>query len=793
MEGGGNGCSGGSFQDALMSLGNMHQREVGLLRQEYEDVVRALRRENQELRASLAKAGISNEETIIDSMEAATSSQRRSPFAAKASAAAPERAETTLALLPSHAEKGNGHAVNGFERRTVAVRDSLREVLIEGEFRIKEQWNKVTEVAHWGSNLDAFMVRFGSAAATKAQPRWSSQLLGKGMQQAMIATAAASQVPIQDEEDTVTDGVDAGCTIYPNSTFRLTWDLSGLVLIGYDLIAIPLNLAFTPEPNLFSMTMDWTTLLFWTADMCQGFFLGYFEKGLYVSNNKRILKHYLLTWFVPDVVVVGPEWLVTVASSSLMGADADSVGEIGKIMKGARAVRALRLLRLLKLQRIINLLYDMIESEHTFIVVNLAKLLVAVLVLNHVIACLWFLIGRVCMENGMTNWINVAAIDSESSEYKYLSALHWSLTQFTPASMDISARNIWERAFSIVVLFFAMVAFSSIVASITGSMTSLRNMKTEDMKQFWLLRRYLRQRNVAVELSDRIFKYLEHETQKQSKLLQRKSITVLQHLSVALQGELTHALNSPFLTGHPFFDHLDTNMSVVMHRLCHLCLKLQSHAEREVIFSAGEKAIQMYFVKGGGMMQYSLVDGAKLDPSPTKGDWLGEAVLWTEWRHQGELQSINTNELIVVDPNSFLEVMRAHPRPWFYAKRYAIKFVKLLNTLEPSRVIDVLKEEDLSSINVSDCDKIGLTQSSEIPNECDSHSDSAEFSMSVPGDAKQTDEPDENSGRYSGGTSVRGGCASVFPAPPARRGLGLCPCGVGLSCEPWPATARGRR
>merc|ERR1712048_207745 len=107
---------------------------------------------------------------------------------------------------------------------------------------------------------------------------------------------------------------------------------------------------------------------------------------------------------------------------------------------------------------------------------NLAKLLLSVLVLNHVVACVWFLIGRLAMENESRNWITVGELNGTDVAYMYSTSLHWSLTQFTPASMDISARNIWERAFSIVVLFFAMVAFSSIVGSITGSMTSLRNM-----------------------------------------------------------------------------------------------------------------------------------------------------------------------------------------------------------------------------------------------------------------------------------------------------------------------------
>merc|ERR1719476_1336289 len=110
------------------------------------------------------------------------------------------------------------------------------------------------------------------------------------------------------------------------------------------------------------------------------------------------------------------------------------------------------------------------------------------MVLNHVIACVWYLIGRLSMAEGLANWVEFGKVKGSAISYLYATSLHWSLTQFTPASMDISARNIWERLFSVMVLVFAMLVFSSIVASITSAMMKLRNMQGDEMRQFWLLR-----------------------------------------------------------------------------------------------------------------------------------------------------------------------------------------------------------------------------------------------------------------------------------------------------------------
>merc|ERR1719210_2607181 len=118
------------------------------------------------------------------------------------------------------------------------------------------------------------------------------------------------------------------------------------------------------------------------------------------------------------------------------------------------------------------------------------------------IACMWFLVGKESQSAGFErSWV-------DSTEdylhhhwtYQYATSLHWSLTQFTPASMDVVARNLYERLYSIAILFFAMVAFSSIVGTVTSSMTVLRGMKNDKQKSLWVLRRYLKQERISMDL-----------------------------------------------------------------------------------------------------------------------------------------------------------------------------------------------------------------------------------------------------------------------------------------------------
>ena len=69
------------------------------------------------------------------------------------------------------------------------------------------------------------------------------------------------------------------CVLRPSSFARVTWDLVGLCLICWDMMYIPVQLAFDLDQVPFTEFMFWVTLLFWTADIPLSFFTGYFDKG----------------------------------------------------------------------------------------------------------------------------------------------------------------------------------------------------------------------------------------------------------------------------------------------------------------------------------------------------------------------------------------------------------------------------------------------------------------------------------------------------------------------------------
>merc|ERR1711937_458163 len=91
-------------------------------------------------------------------------------------------------------------------------------------------------------------------------------------------------------------------------------------------------------------------------------------------------------------------------------------------------------------------------------------------------------------------------VDNRDFIYLYTTSFHWSLTQFTPASIAVQPQNPTERVFAILVLLGTLLTFSSFVSGITGAMMYLRSLSSVKSKKFWMLRRYLSETQVPVPL-----------------------------------------------------------------------------------------------------------------------------------------------------------------------------------------------------------------------------------------------------------------------------------------------------
>ncbi|CAK9061762.1 Cyclic nucleotide-gated cation channel alpha-3 (Cone photoreceptor cGMP-gated channel subunit alpha) (Cyclic nucleotide-gated channel alpha-3) (CNG channel alpha-3) (CNG-3) (CNG3) [Durusdinium trenchii] len=367
-------------------------------------------------------------------------------------------------------------------------------------------------------------------------------------------------------------------------------------------------------------------------------------------------------------------------------------------------VRTVRLLRLVKLKRILATIKDRITSEAVFILLNICKLILLLLLVNHFIAATWYLVGTVFEETH--NWVDEYKMrkDQAGLGYRYSTSLHWSLTQFTPASMDVHPQNVWERYFAIMVLIAGLVLFSSFISSITGSMSQLRNMKADKSKQFWLLRRYLKQQKVPRDLCFRVTRYIEYALKTVDERVPEERITILTSLTDQLRNELKFFTHFRCLVAHPMFCYIRKMSEAILNRMSGRVLHTKELAAADPLFSLVDAASEMFFIQQGNI-HYGLVpdrsrnefssdwETASVDSLHSfhsipitdastvleQDDYLCEVAIWCNWAHVGVAQAMDETTVIGIDVKSFCDLTLEDADLSEIATLYSRRFVEKMS------------------------------------------------------------------------------------------------------------------
>jgi hypothetical protein len=484
----------------------------------------------------------------------------------------------------------------------------------------------------------------------------------------------ASRSSLDDDLDRVVDYVGGRCIADPNARSRLVWDITGIFMLMYDLVLIPLALAFQLESSLVIDVMSLITLIYWILDIPASCITGYFAvDGTLVTAPAKIWRRYATTWFGMDVIVVSID-LYTLAMAGQR--EAAGVMRAGRMLRMLRVLRTLRLLRLAKLRHLVLVIQDNMDSEYTSTVFNILKYIIVIIIINHYVACGWYWLGRsMSTHDPDSSWVRSEGLDQRSSSYQYLTSVHWSLTQFTPASIDVQPRNETERLYAIFVLLFALCVFSSFLGSISAAMTHLRNITFNYDKQMWLLRKYLREQGVSRKLVVRIHTYVTVIATMRSKRVPANRVELLSYLSEPLREVLQTDMFKPKLVIHGFFALLKDS---VLAKICSDAVGQESLSRDDVLFTAGSAADSMFFISTGLLQYESHVGKRKKDEVPA-GRCFSEAVLWTQWMHLGRMMSMRESDLVKLNAASFRHIVLEFPVHSSVARTYGAIFLRNLN------------------------------------------------------------------------------------------------------------------
>mmetsp|Transcript_25309 Transcript_25309/g.58787 ORF Transcript_25309/g.58787 Transcript_25309/m.58787 type:complete len:843 (-) Transcript_25309:225-2753(-) len=446
----------------------------------------------------------------------------------------------------------------------------------------------------------------------------------------------------------------------PSCRKRAVWDILSTFIVLYDLFLIPYE-AFSPPLSLTMVLLDWVTTCFWLMDMGASCITGYFEEGVVEMRLPMVVRRYLRSWFVTDAIAVFADLIIIILGTNLQAA---SVLRLSKTARFVRVLRFLRLARLKKVHRAMTELMDKVQSEYFRIIIRVGFLLLSLIILNHYVACAWYALGHNNWFDFTITWIKDHETDDDSRMYWYTTSLHWSLTQFTPASMEVHATNASERVFSVLVLLFALVAFSSFLSSITASMAYLRQLQKEWLQQESALRKYFLQNDISAELGQCILKYFTaRRRSKVRRRYQENELPILSLLPEHLISRVHEELYLPAFVQHPLFEYYGHLCTPGINEICHRAVSMRHVSDGETVFYEAEVAESMYFATRTSMDYCCTLNvDPKLEPAVElleEGQWCSEHALWMHWCHCGRLLGKEYGECLEVNGEACRKVMLA--------------------------------------------------------------------------------------------------------------------------------------
>lgn len=480
------------------------------------------------------------------------------------------------------------------------------------------------------------------------------------------------------------------CIVHPDSKIsRLMAVMSGII-IALDLVFLPLTFAFKVDELKEFEILAWVSTLFWSLDMPMSFVSGYYSNGVVEMRPKVIFCHYLKTFFVLDFVIVSSDWFTMLMSTMdpQMG-----VLRISRSFKYYRFIRIVRMLRLMKIFQLVKSYIDGAATELMMVLARLTALIMLLMLVSHYMACSWYALAH--LNEQEITWVRAAGLENEGDQYLYTVALHWSLTQLTPATNNINPTNHAERMFAIFVVLVALINFSTFLSSLTNALRQIQTLFLVQHEEEAQMRQFLHAREVPLNLARQIWHFYRYNYQRPAKRIHYEDIRVLKKLPQALRKCLHRHIHLPVLMRHAIFNRVSSTDRDTLLIICDTCVSEVSLGVEAEVFSSGDSATFMAFLISGGMSyDCRLYDRVAFIKAPAI---ISELSIWGKWTHRGTLMSIESCELVVIAADEFRNslVRRGRPDTLLTMRRYASLYTKEINLAFQGRhpITDIVNPE----------------------------------------------------------------------------------------------------
>eukprot|EP00929_Paragymnodinium_shiwhaense_P083266 TRINITY_DN44309_c0_g1_i1.p1 TRINITY_DN44309_c0_g1~~TRINITY_DN44309_c0_g1_i1.p1 ORF type:complete len:846 (+),score=164.42 TRINITY_DN44309_c0_g1_i1:150-2687(+) len=462
--------------------------------------------------------------------------------------------------------------------------------------------------------------------------------------------------------------------LHPSGATRTSWDLFGVVVVMWDVLTLPLQAFKMPEDfDRIGHVITFVSGGYWTVDIAVGFLTATISDiGEIETKHIQIARQYLKSWFWLDLVVACNDWIIIVTEGQQ-----GTMGFVRLAKVAMRFTRLLRLVRLVKISRNLTESMNCVHHEGMRTLIHVVKYFTYLTLVSHYVACIWFAMST---SIGYPGWAE--DVTGDTSQYQYLTSLHWAMTQFTPSSMEVQPKNWQERLFACLVIASGLLLFSSFVSGIQQAMTHLRQIREKEEEKERQLRKFFHDNKISYSTSATVWKYLTRNRVFRPKKTSAKDVAIFPALPVSMRISLLSEAYSPLLSQHPLFDLLGFVEPACVRKICTQAVCSIFLQTSDELFSAAIPITAMVFVQHGTLIythQHDDIDVIKVTP----GMWCCEEILWGSPQKcaLGGILGANHNhpvDVMLVEADTFRAIAKMHDSTGLL-KRYAAAFVQAFN------------------------------------------------------------------------------------------------------------------
>ncbi|KAH1002333.1 hypothetical protein HUJ04_008429 [Dendroctonus ponderosae] len=443
----------------------------------------------------------------------------------------------------------------------------------------------------------------------------------------------------------------AQCLVTVSSDFLVQW----LMVVS---LAVLYNVIFVLGRAVFWELNNCVPALWWSLDcLCDAIYLldvivhvheGYLEQGLLVTDPTKLRAHYLQSksWKT-DILAIIPTDIAYIWWQPF-----DCLQQVPCSV-------IVRINRLFKLPRLWEW-FERTETDTNYPnVFRICKVVLAILVLIHWNACLYFAISY-AIGFGTDNWVyNLDGPKNSTLARQYIYSFYWSTLTLTTIGETPVPENDAEYLFVVADFLAGVLIFATIVGNI-GSMISNMNVARVDFQnRMDGVKQYMAFRKVGRELEARVIRWFAYTWQESGALDEER---VLSALPDKLKAEIAIRV------------HLDTLRKVRIFQDCEpgllealvLKLRLQVFSPGDYICRKGDVGKEMYIVKRG-RLQVVADDGYTVLATLGAGSVFGEVSVLdiagnrTGNRRTANVRSLGYSDLFCLAKDDLLVALADYP------------------------------------------------------------------------------------------------------------------------------------